>query len=295
MKLNLLLVLIFTFCVIGCGQSDSNITSDNSPPPTTIGPQKSLESAIEKAEMLNQYGLTQEAKIELINIIFSKSDESQKAQAYYMLGGIAFDENQISVALNSWRELVKKYPSSSQSAIVKDRINELAEIVGESANESIDNAIALSYLRHGDFWSKGKDNAFTIDASWIPNAEAAVKWYDKIIVEYPKSTASRIAYENKMRALLGWEDVGQYGEKHGIKSSFNTYMPRLLETFTSFENEHPKASTLQAFRYQIAQAYWRKKDWDKTREWLSLIIKTSEDGDSFYKDLAERRLKKIEY
>ena len=255
----------------------------------------SFAASVEKAGMLNQHGLTQEAKSELIDVVFSKSADSEKAQAYYLLGSIAFDENKVSVALDSWRELVKKYPNSTQAKTVKDRIRELAEIVGESAKESIENAIALSYLRHGDFWSRGKDNKFTIDSSWIPNIETAIKWYDKVIIEFPKTTASRIAYQDKLRTLLGWEDPGKYVEKHGIKSSFSKYMPQLLETFASFEKDHPTASTLQAFRYQIAQAYWSNKDWAKTREWLNLIIKESSEGDSFYKDLAERRLQKVEY
>jgi tetratricopeptide (TPR) repeat protein len=251
--------------------------------------------SVEKASMLNQYGLTQEAKLELINVIFSNSNDSNKAQAYYLLGSIAFEENNVSVALTSWRELVMKFPNSTQAITVKDRINELAEIVGESVKESVENAIALSYLRHGDFWSREKDNNFTIDSSWIPKVETAIKWYDKVIIEYPKTTASRLAYQDKLRTLLGWRESGKYGSNHGIKSSFSDYMPQVLETFAAFENEHPTSSTLQAFRYQVAQAYWKNKDWEKTREWLNLIIQKSGEGDSFYKDLAERRLKKVKY
>ncbi|MCD4712067.1 MAG: hypothetical protein K8R73_02180 [Clostridiales bacterium] len=101
--------------------------------------------------------------------------------------------------------------------MVKDRINELSEIVGESAKESIKNAVALSYLRHGDFWSKRKDDIFKIDSSWIPKVETAMKWYDKVISEFPKSNASRVAYQDKMRTLLGWEDPGKYGDKYGIE------------------------------------------------------------------------------
>lgn len=255
----------------------------------------SFAASVEKASMLNQHGLIQEAKSELIDVVFSKSTDSEKAQAYYLLGSIAFDENKVSVALDSWRDLVNKYPSSTQAKTVKDRISELSEIVGESAKESIENAIALSYLRHGDFWSRGKDNNFTIDSSWIPNIETAIKWYDKVITEFPKTTASRVAYQDKLRTILGWEDSGRYGDKHGVKSSFSKYMPQLLETFASFEKDHPTASTIQAFRYQIAQAYWSNKDWVKTRKWLNLIIKESGEGDSFYKDLAERRLNKVEH
>ena len=255
----------------------------------------SFAASIEKAGMLHQHGLTKEAKAELIDIIFSKASASSKAQAYYLLGSMAFEENKITVALDSWRDLTKKYPNSEQAKLVKDRISELAEIVGESAKESIENAVALSYLRHGDFWSKRKSEIFTIDSSWIPNVEAAIKWYDKVISEFPNSAASRIAYQDKMRTLLGWEDPGRYGSKHGIKGSFDKYMPLLLETFAAFQKEHPNASTLQAFRYQIAQAYWRNKNWAKTREWLNLIIKESGEGDSFYKDTAQRRLKKVEH
>ena len=266
---------------------------------TLLAAPVSFAASVEKAGMLNQYGLTQEAKSELIDVVFSKSADSDKAQAYYLLGSIAFDENKVSVALDSWRDLVKKYPNSTQAKTVKDRIGELAEIVGESAKESVENAIALSYLRHGDFWSRGKDSKFTIDSSWISNVDTAIKWYDKVISEFPKSTASRIAYQDKLLTLLGWEDPGGYpggyGSKHGVKSSFGKYMPQLLETFASFEKDHPTASTLQAFRYQIAQVYWSNKVWSKTREWLNLIIKESGEGDSFYKDLAERRLQKVEY
>jgi len=72
-------------------------------------------------------------------------------------------------------------------------------------------------------------------------------------------------------------------------------MPILLETFSAFEKEYPNTTTVQAFRYQIAQAYWVNKEWTKTREWLNLIVEMAGDGDSFYKDLAQRRLLKVEY
>ena len=252
-------------------------------------------ASYEKAVMFSEHGLTKESKTELINVLFSNSPDSEKAKAYYLLGSIAFSENKISVALNSWRDLVKKYPKSKEATLVQDRITELAEIVGEIEKESIENAVAQSYIRHGDFWSRGKDYKFTIDSSWIPHVEAATKWYDKVIAEFPNSTASRVAYEEKMRTLLGWEESGRYGSKYGIEKSFLQYMPSLLETFNAYEKEHPNASSLQAFRYQIAQAYWGNKDWAKTREWLNLIIEKSGESDSFYKDAAQRRLQKIEY
>ena len=252
-------------------------------------------ASFQKGEMLNQHGLVSESKAELIDVLFSKAADAEKAQAYYLLGSIDFSEKKISTALETWRQLVKKYPSSKEAAFVKDRIKQLAEAVGEMSKDSVDNAIAESYLRHGDFWSGGKDYKFTIDTSWIPNVETANKWYDKVIKEFPGTTASRIAYEEKMRTLLGWKELGRDGDSHGIKVNFDLYMPQLLETFSAFEKEHPDAATLQAFRYQVAQAYWSKRDWVKTREWLNLVVEKSGDTDSFYKDAAERRLKKVEY
>ena len=252
-------------------------------------------ASVEKATMYQQFGLLKEAKIELIDVIYSETDDQHKAEAFYLIGSIAFEENKITAAIDSWTTLVERYPNSKQSILVKDRLGDLSEIFGEISSESIQNAVASSYLRNGDFWSKDKAQIFRIDSSWIPNVESAIKWYDKIIEEFPGTKASLIAYQNKLRTILGWEDSGRYGSSYGIKKSFDDYMPLLLDTFSAFETEHPDASNLQAFRYQIAQAYWSNKKWNKTREWLNLIIEKSDEGDSFYKDLAQRRLLKVEF
>ena len=97
-----------------------------------------------------------------------------------------------------------------------------------------------------------------------------------------------------MRTILGWKEIGQYGSSYGIRDDFKKYIPLLLSTFESFEKDHPSDSSLQAFRYQIAQSYWNNKKWNETRIWLNKIIENSDD-DTFYKDLAQRRLKKVEY
>ncbi|MDE0325455.1 MAG: hypothetical protein OXN27_16200, partial [Candidatus Poribacteria bacterium] len=163
----------------------------------------SFSASIEKAILLSEHGLTIDAKRELIDVIFEKrSKASDKAQSYYLLGNIAFGEDRIKVALNSWKHLVDKYPKSEEAGLVKNRIAELSEIVVGSAKEDLDNAVARSYLRHADFWSKGKSDIFKIDSSWISNVDASLKWYDKVITEFPKSKAARIAYEDKLRTLL---------------------------------------------------------------------------------------------
>lgn len=251
----------------------------------------SAESAsVKKAEMLNEHGLQTEAKRELINVLFETTDESEKAQAYYLLGNIALNEKRLSAALNTWNTLIEKHPNSKQTELVKGKIAELTEIVGESTTETISNAVALSYLRRADFWSKNKDSTFKIDASWIPRVEAAIKWYEKVIVEFPKSPAAKLAYEGKFRTLLGWKVP--YGEWQGVRAD-SKYIPQLLETFSSFEADFPQSGSLQAFRYQIAQSYWRQGNYDKTREWLNMTITIAGDSNSFYKDLAQRRLENL--
>jgi tetratricopeptide (TPR) repeat protein len=248
-----------------------------------------------KAALFKQHGLNEDSKRELILILTAKGDDTLKAKAQYLLGMIAFDQNQIPHALETWQNLVATYPESEEAKLVKERINDLAQIVGESQKESLNNAVAESYLRHADFWSRGKSEVFSLDTSWIPHVDAAVKWFDKTISEFPRSTAARIAYEEKMKTLLGWEEPGQYGDKHGVKSSPQAYIPMLVETFRQFEAEFPDAATLPAFRFQIAQAYWGEKDWDNSKKWLNSIIEKSSSSDTFYVDLARRRLEKLEY
>jgi tetratricopeptide (TPR) repeat protein len=248
--------------------------------------------SLEKAKMFLRFNLINEGKTELINLSLSNAKADDKAESLYLLGTIAFSENQINQALDTWKDLIAKYPNSNQAKNIKDRIDELSQVVTEYADVSENNAIAQLYLSHGDFWSRRKDSKFVIDSSWIPKVDVAIRWYDKVIVEFPKSDSAHRAFRDKMKTLLGWNE--QYS-KEGIKKSFSTYMPMLLETFAEFEATFPEDSLLQPFRYQIAQVYWDNRQWAETRKWLNIIIEKSGESDSFYKDLANWRLKKVEY
>ena len=254
----------------------------------------SKAGSIEKAILFLENNLASDAKREFIQVITSNRSNDEKAKAYYQLGTLSFEENNIEGALNTWKKLLAQYPNSPEAEKVRDNIEELTLIVGETSKESIDNAIASSYIKNGDFWSEDKKTIFSIDSSWIPKIESSIKWYDKVINEYPRSNASKVAYKKKLRTILGWKEIGQYGSSYGIRDDFKKYIPLLLSTFESFEKDHPSDSSLQAFRYQIAQSYWNNKKWNETRIWLNKIIENSDD-DTFYKDLAQRRLKKVEY
>jgi len=260
-----------------------------------IGLFNAYSANLNKADMLLNLDLKMDAKREYIDVIFSNNSESDKAKAYYQLGNIAFSEMNISGALDSWNSLVKKYPLSKEAGLVKNKIDDLRKVVNESLDKEIDNAVAKSYLKNADFWSAGKDNKFIIDSSWITVTEAAVKWYDKTIAEFPDTSAAELAYVGKLRTLIGWKENTRYGEAYGVQSNFDYYMPIVLDTFASFEKSFPKSSMLQGFRYQIAQSYWKHKDWSNTRSWLNKIIEIDGADDSFYKQLAELRLKKVEY
>ena len=277
-----------------------------------------IGASLEKAKMFRQHGLVSEAKKELIEVIFSRQNAKNKGEAYYILGTMAFEQNNISAALETWTRLIADFPNSDQAKLVKDRIKQLSEIVGEESRTVVENAIAQSYLRHADFWSEeDRHKKFMIDSSYIPNVEVAIAWYDKVIQEFPQTDASRRAYEGKMLTLIGRmansmkqatgavrqmereSDFLAHGSLQDIAKEshldiFKAYMPRLLSTFSMFEKDHPNASSLQAFRYQIAQRYWMHENLDMTTKWLKLIVEKSGEEHTFYRDLAERRLKRLE-
>ncbi len=244
--------------------------------------------------MLGQYGLTQDAKRELIEVIYG-ADPKPKAEAYYQLGNLAFREGSVSAALEAWTELTRKFPTSAQAVLVKDRLGQLAEVVQQTSKATAESAVAQSYLAHADFWSERKGEKYTIDSSWLPHVEMAVVWYDRVIQEFPKTLASRLAHERKIRTLLGWEERGSRGEKYGARANPGVYMPLAEAAFAAFEAEAPDAPSLQALRFQIAQEYWSSRQWDLARKWLNTIIEKAGATNSFYKDLAQRRLAKLQY
>ncbi len=259
-----------------------------------------IGSSLEKAKMLRRHGLFPEAKKELIEVIFSKQNPKDKAEAYYTLGSVAFQEKDISAALETWSQLVADFPESDQAKLVKDRINQLSEIVDEESRAVVDNAVAQSYLRHDDFWSKEvRRKKFIIDSSNISRIEVGISWYDKVIQEFPKTKASRIAYEEKMQTLIGriyrLIEVMQAYIRADVPSKLyddvNTSKQQLLTTFSAFEKNHPDATSLQAFRHQIAQIYGKtEKDLTLPDKWLNRIIEQAGENYTFYRDLAERRL-----
>jgi len=122
----------------------------------------------------------------------------------------------------------------------------------------------------------------------------AVDWYDRVIKEFPGSDAAELAYERKLFALIGGKEIGE-DSTYGLRANYGKYMPQLLDAFSNFETAFPNNSSLQGFRYQVAQAYWGHRDWVNTRIWLQKVIDNSNGQATFYTETAKARLQKVEY
>jgi tetratricopeptide (TPR) repeat protein len=241
------------------------------------------------------HGLKSRALETFIEVLHSpKATPADRAEALYYMGQISFDENSYSTALDDWQSLIRQYPKAARSIELKDRLTQLKEVFAKTTDAAIDSLVARSYIQNGDFWSQD-DRKLTIDSSWLQHVELAVDWYDRVIKEFPDSSAAELAYQRKLFALVGWRDLGRDDVSYGVKGNFRKYMPQLLETFAAFETAFPKNGDLQGFRYQIAQAYWGQKDWANTRLWLNKIIDAGGGQTSFYVATAKARLGKIEY
>jgi len=248
-----------------------------------------------KAEMLLDNGLVVEAQKELIDLVHSPTNNPDKPKALNALATIAIDKNNLKAAFEAWNRLIRMYPSSPEAASAKTRLPLLSNVLGQVSEETINDATARVFLRNADFWAKDRDKIFRIDASWISPLDAAIFWYDKILTDFPATPAAKVAFEEKMRTLLGWKGQGQYGEAQGVRANSSKFLPLLETTFREYEKAFPNSAAAQGFRFQIAQAHWSGKNWIKTREWLDEIVVRDGNANSFYKDLAERRLKKIEF
>ena len=245
-------------------------------------------ASIEKAKMLNNHGLKDEAKHELIDVIFGTSGAEAKADAYYYLGNIALTERKVTVAISTWRELIEKYPNSKRVVEVQQQIEVLRVGLSDTLAVMSENITAQLYLQKAEFWGMHyvSDN-FVIETAYIPIAqriEAGFKWLDKVIAEFPGTAEAEKAYEYKFFQL--YNEVSPFSYDH----IFTNNMNKLISLFEEFEATFPKSTLLQMFRFQIAQLYMKDKNFEAAAPWLNKIIETEGDRDSLYKQIAQYRL-----
>lgn len=258
-------------------------------------PDDSAAQTLAYAEDLYAHGLNDDASRAFLSILHEEgSSGSAKSEALYFLGQIAFDDGKFEVAMNDWLRLIESYPSSERAQEISGRLDQLRDVVGDFADASLTSAIARSYVRNGDFWSKAGER-FLIDSSWLPSVELAIEWYDQVIDEFPGTPSAELAYRKKLLSLGGWVEPGQYGSSYGVREDFDLYMPQLVGAFEDFLRAFPDSRYLDGFRYQIAQAYWRERRWADTEAWLNRIIESSDGSATFYTQLARARLAKLTY
>ena len=272
-------------------------------------------ASIEKARMLNIHGLKDAAKQELIDIIYGTSGPEAKADAYYYLGNIALTERKVTVAISTWNELVEKYPNSKRIVEVQQQIEVLKVGLSDTLDVVLENITAQLYFRQAEFWMENENvsTIFKINTSALPNYEAGLKWLDKVITEFPGTAEAEKAYKYKLFIFLkqanNLRNVKSHYEKRAKTASRKNWRTEAQEEalktgilisknlitlgslFDVFEAAFPESTLLQAFRFQIAQLYMKDKNFEAADQWLNKIIEASGDGDSFYKQLAQYRLK----
>lgn len=274
-------------------------------------------ASIEKAKMFNIHGLKDEAKQELIDVIYGTSGADAKADAYYYLGNIALTERKVAVAISTWNELVKKYPNSKRVVEVQQQIEGLKAGLDDTLAVVLENVTANLYLRYAKYWliDYSPPPITTFGLSDEIQEEAGLKWLDKIIAEFPGTAEAEQAYKHKLSVLLKkaqnkakpfvsrWVAIRMLGKEQddqmnnsvleAIRASdeLQNVMSKLIALFDEFEAAFPKSTSLQRFRFGIAQFYTDTKDFEAADQWLNTIIKVAGVGDSFYKQLAQYRLK----
>ena len=270
-------------------------------------------ASIEKARMLNIHGLKDAAKQELIDIIYGTSGPEAKADAYYYLGNIALTERKVTVAISTWNELVEKYPNSKRIVEVQQQIEVLKVGLSDTLDVVLENITAQLYLRYAEFWLENLNTIPQIEGSGLPSDEAGLKWLDKVITEFPGTAEAEKAYKYKLFIFLkqanNLRNVKSHYEKRAKTASRKNWRTEAQEEalktgilisknlitlgslFDAFEATFPESTLLQMFRFQIAQLYMKEKNFEAADQWLNKIIEAAGDGDSFYKQLAQYRLK----
>jgi tetratricopeptide (TPR) repeat protein len=252
-------------------------------------------TALDIASDFHRHKISEKAKEKFLTIYHDpNSNDEAKSQALYLLGQMAFEEGDYTVALEDWEILIERFPESKQTIEIANRLSQFREIITHDTESTIFSVVAKSYLNNGDFWSNAK-STFHIDYSWMPNVELAIGWYDKILKEFPQTNASDIAYRRKLFTLIGWKEPGREGESYGTYADFKQYMPQVMQTFSEYQTKYPKSQYLQGFRYQIAQVYWFQKDWNNAKIWLQNVIDSAHGDETFYSQTAKARLEKLKY
>ena len=256
-------------------------------------------ASLDKAKMFYKYGLYKEAQKELIEVIFDSRGSKVKSEAYYVLGNIAFDQDKLSLALETWAKVVKDFPNSEFAKLATEKVGYLSKSTLTILKSDIEDTKVKSYFSNSEFWYKGRSK-FGIDSSYIPKVDLAIGWYDRVIKGWPNTKYAELANEYKMKVIVDWvyEKVERKSAKNEFRFAFLEYMPKLVNAFKSFESDYPESNMLQTFRFQIGQLYWFRgvlgdgERMVEAKAWFEKVKENAEEDD-FYFEIAEYRLKDL--
>jgi hypothetical protein len=85
-------------------------------------------ASLDKAKSLRSNGLREEAKRELVEVLFgAESSDESKAEALLLLGDIAFEEKNFSAARENWTQLAAKFPDTPFALAAHAQLETLAQ------------------------------------------------------------------------------------------------------------------------------------------------------------------------
>lgn len=86
---------------------------------------------MEKAKALYQNNLLDDAKRELIEVVFAtESSDTDRSLALYMLGLVNETQGQRGLAESNWREILEKYPESAEAPLARENLSRLSAAGG---------------------------------------------------------------------------------------------------------------------------------------------------------------------
>lgn len=267
-----------------------------------------------------EHGYIEAARLELISLIYGPTTwltlgSDERAAALHLLGQASLEDDQLAGALDAWGLLVDEYPDSQLAASVKEKIAEIAFDVDRQLLDLVSSAEATHYFEIADTWLEATEyKTPSIDSSYIPDEEAALDWLSLTIERFPGTSHAEIAYERMIEYRLGKRHKRQEINVPQMRpgQSFESYDAEIdsylsershnrarevahevahsEEVFRDFEDAFPNSEKLQRLRYLIGQAHWLGGDLEKAKFWLSKVIEEDQDVNTFYRDLAFRRL-----
>ncbi len=252
-----------------------------------------------------RHGFNEEARLELINLVYGPNSwlnqQGQRADALYLLGEISLEDDDLSGTIAVWDALIDEYPTSKLAIQVQEQIDGIRRDFNRRLVDLESSIEANRYLEIADEWLAAAEiPAPIIDISYIPGGEATFDWFNLIIERFPGTSHAELAYERMIE--------NRTTAYRSVVNDFSTLSPESLirmqaiasngaqvseEIFDDMQENFLDSDRLQRLRFLIGQAYWIGEDLEEAGNWFSKVIEEDSDANTYYRDLAFRRLQHL--